>query len=95
MDAQVFAPSTQLTFDTVESDRKRLFTYLQSRDVRDLYLDMSGVKRCDSAGLALLIEAKRLCMRLKKPFNIVGMPDAIHDLATFCGVDVILLGIEQ
>jgi len=87
----VFEPSIKLTFDTVESDRKRLLKYLQSSETTRLRLDLKGVKQCDSAGLALLIEAKRLCRRFNKPFEIVGMPSTIHDLAEFCGVDVILL----
>ena len=90
MNGQVFEPSSHLTFDTVELDRKRLHKYLQLPDVHNLCLDLSHVKRCDSAGLALLIEAKRLCMRFKKAFEIKGMPDVIHDLAEFCGVDAIL-----
>ena len=90
MDGQVFEPSINLTFDTVESDRKRLLKYLQSSQASHLRLDLSQVVHCDSAGLALLIEAKRLCRRFNKSFEVEGMPDAIHDLAEFCGVDVIL-----
>lgn len=90
MNADAFEPSVRLTFDTVEPNRKRLFKHLQSPDVGRLRLDLSQVKQCDSAGLALLIEAKRLCIRLNKPFEIQGMPAAIHDLAECCGVDVIL-----
>lgn len=91
MNAHVFEPSSKLTFNTVELDRKRLLKHLQSPGINDLRLDLSGVLRCDSAGLALLIEAKRLCRRFNKSFEIVGMPSTIHDLAEFCGVDVILL----
>lgn len=85
-----FEPSINLTFDTVESDRKRLLNYLQSPDVYHLRLDLSQVKHCDSAGLALLIEAKRLCKQHNKPFEIEGMSNVIHDLAAFCGVEDIL-----
>lgn len=87
---QVFEPSIYLTFNSVEADRKRLLKYMQSLDTAHFYLDLSQVKQCDSAGLALLIEAKRLCKRFNKSFDIKGMPSVIHDLAEFCGVDVIL-----
>ncbi len=90
MNEQDFEPSINLTFDTVESDRKRLLKYMQSSEVSNLRLDLSQVKQCDSAGLALLIEAKRLCRRVNKPFKIVGMPNIIHELAEFCNVDTIL-----
>lgn len=91
---QVFEPSTHLTFDTVERDRKRLLKYTRSPDTGGLRLDLSQVQKCDSAGLSLLIETKRLCTRLNKPFEIEGMPDAIHDLAEFCGVDIILQSLR-
>ena len=87
---QALQPSTRLTFDTVESDRKRLLKHVQLPAVKNVCLDLSQVEQCDSAGLALLIELKRLCMQFDKPFKIEGMPSAIHDLAEFCGVDMIL-----
>ncbi len=86
----VFEPSCHLTFDTVESDRLRLLTYLQSPDASHLRLDLSRVTQCDSAGLALLIDAKRLCRLQNMPFEIECMPNVIRDLAAFCGVDAIL-----
>jgi phospholipid transport system transporter-binding protein len=86
----VFEPSARLTFYTVEANRKRLLKYLQTTESGHLRLDLSQVSQCDSAGLALLIEAKRLCKRFNKSFGIKGMPEAIHDLAKFCGVDTIL-----
>ncbi len=90
MSAQVFEPSVSLTFAKVESDRKRLFKCVQASDVTRLRLNLSQVKHCDSAGLALLIEAKRLCKHYNKSFEIEGMPKVIHELAEFCGVDTIL-----
>ena len=90
MSDQAFQPSSQLTFDTVESDRKRLLHYVRSSDTLHLRLDLSQVKQCDSAGLALLIETKRLCRHYNKSFEMEGMPSVIHDLAKFCGVDDIL-----
>ena len=86
----MFEPSHHLTFDTVALDRKRLLLYLQSPDVHALHLDLKHVVQCDSAGLALLIEACRLCRRYNKAFKIESMPKAIDALAEFCGVDVML-----
>lgn len=90
MSTPAFEPSSNLTFDTVESDRTRLLKYVQAPESELVRLDLSQVKQCDSAGLALLIEAKRLCRRYNKPFEIVAMPNLIHDLAEFCGVEAIL-----
>ena len=86
----MFEPSSHLTFDTVALDRKRLLLYLQSPDVHELRLDLKHVVQCDSAGLALLIEACRLCRRYKKAFKIESMPKTIDALAEFCGVDAML-----
>ncbi len=86
----MFEPSHHLTFDTVERDRKRLLLYLQSPDVHALHLDLKDVVQCDSAGLALLIEAFRLCQRYKKAFKIESMPKTIHALAQFLGVEAML-----
>ena len=90
MSEKAFEPSKQLTFNTVESDRKRLLQHVRSPDTRSLRLDLSQVKQCDSAGLALLIETKRLCRDYNKSFEMQGMPSVIHDWAEFCGVDDIL-----
>lgn len=87
---QLFEPSTHLTFSTVESDRKRLLKLVQKSTGCGLRLDLSHVKLCDSAGLALLIEAKRLCIHFDKPFEIKRMPQMIHALAEFCGVETML-----
>lgn len=85
-----FKPSDELTFATVQSDRKRLLDYLQEHKRESLCLDLSDVKQCDSAGLALLIEAKRLCRKHNKIFTIEGMPKSIYALAEFCGVEAML-----
>ncbi len=86
----VFKPSNELTFHTVQADRERLLKYLQDETLTGLRFDLSQVTHCDSAGLALLIEAKRLCRYYKKPFAIDEMSKEIHALAEFCGVEPIL-----
>jgi phospholipid transport system transporter-binding protein len=90
MSEQLFKPSHELTFDTVQQDSKRLLTLLQDNKTTSMRLDLSEVVQCDSAGLALLIEAKRLCKQYKKTLTIDIMPKAISALAEFCGVEVML-----
>jgi phospholipid transport system transporter-binding protein len=86
-----FKPSAELTFATVQAVRKRLLKYLHEDQSEIVRLDLSEVVHCDSAGLALLIEAKRLCLHYKKTFEIDGVPKAIYALAEFCGVDAMLM----
>lgn len=82
----IFKPSTQLTFATVEDDRKRLLDCCNRADSDGICVDLSEVSLCDSAGMALLIESKRLCMEHNKACEITGMTQAIRSLAEFCGV---------
>jgi phospholipid transport system transporter-binding protein len=81
-----------MTFATVQSDRECLLTYCQTSQDAFLCLDLSEVTHCDSAGLALLIEAKRLCFEQNKVCKIESMPKAIFALAEFYGM-VVLLGL--
>lgn len=86
-----FIPSTELSFSTVSFDRKRMLRSLQDSSVTSLCIDLNQVTHCDSAGLALLIEAKRLCKRYRKPFTIEGMSKEIYALVEFCGVQTVLI----
>ncbi len=87
-----FALSDVLTFDTVSSDLERLTTHLKQHAQKTLVLNMKHVKHCDSAGLALLIQARRLCEEKQSVLCIQGMSQAILDLATFCDVDTLFIG---
>lgn len=85
-----FKPEVDLTFKSVVDVRAKLHQALLS-DKSDLFtLDLSNVKRCDSAGLALLIEARKLCKKNNKNFELIGMPAETQSLAEFCGVKSIL-----
>lgn len=92
MNEQLYKPSRELTFDTVRVDSQRLLKLLQDESTACVRLDLHDVVQCDSAGLALLIEAKRLCKQYHKILVIEGMSKGIYALAEFCGVDALLLG---
>lgn len=79
-----------MTFATVQSDCLRMLKFFHDNKELVLHLDLSEVHHCDSAGLALLIEAKRLTAEQNKTCQIDGMPKAILALAEFCGVDAML-----
>lgn len=96
MQAKLFKPSLNMTFATVQADCQRLVKFCHESKDRVVYVDLSEVMHCDSAGLALLIEAKRLCNRLDKTCEITGISTVIKSLAEFCGVGAILgLGYDQ
>ena len=90
MDESLFKPSSELTFDTVQGDCKRLEKHLRDCKVTSFCLDLRDVTQCDSAGLALLIEAKRLGKQYQKTIVMSSVPKAIYALAEFCGVEAVL-----
>ncbi len=92
MITQAFIPSSYMIFTTVEKDRRNLIEYCRNLGKADLRIDLSNVSHCDSAGLAFLIEAKRLAREYKKSCLIIGMTKSIQALAEFCGVDKMLMG---
>ncbi|WP_206609501.1 STAS domain-containing protein [Thiohalobacter thiocyanaticus] len=56
----------------------------------ELDVDLSGVERADSAGLALLIEWMREARRLDKPLRLLNMPAQMLDIARVSSLDEIL-----
>lgn len=85
-----FKPDCELTFKSVVSLRTRLNKALMEHHEDTFCLDLSDVTHCDSAGLALLIEAGKLCKKNNKKFEVLGMSEEIQSLAEFCGVKGIL-----
>ncbi len=86
-----FKPGLMLTFATVQESLIRLRLHAKSNHEDSLYLDLSETTHCDSAGLALLIEAKRLSILCGQQLMIKGMSSKIQMLAEFCGVLALLL----
>lgn len=90
MKTTYFKPGTALTFNSVVAVRNTLFKALKADKNEVFCLDLSEVEQCDSAGLALFIEAKKLCIRYNKIFKVLGVPSKTQSLAEFCGVNNIL-----
>ena len=90
-----FKPARTLTFETAQTDLVRLRLYVKNNKSSSLYFDLGGITHCDSAGLALLIEAKRLAKQCEKKLMIMSMPDKVQQLAEFCGVLALLLENEE
>lgn len=85
-----FKPGAELTFKSVADVREQLYKTLINSTGNHFTLDMSEVIHCDSAGMALLIEARKLCNKNNKAFDIIGMSAKTQSLADFCGVKDIL-----
>ncbi|MCL9683462.1 STAS domain-containing protein [Legionella maioricensis] len=85
-----FKPGPLLTFQSVISVRAKLYKALMEDPSDRFCLDLSEVTHCDSAGLALLIEASKLCKQNNKIFEVIGISPETQSLAEFCGVKSIL-----
>ncbi len=90
MDQINFKPESELTFKSVVSVRAQLLKALLNNNCNRFCLDLSDVTHCDSAGLALLIEARKLCKHNNKTFEVIGISPETQSLAEFCGVKSIL-----
>jgi len=58
----------------------------------DVRLDLSGVRRADSAGLALLVEWLRESGRGGHSIAFLNMPEQMQSIADVCGLMEILSG---
>jgi phospholipid transport system transporter-binding protein len=79
-----------LTFDTVGKHQSMLKSVFTKNKNEAINLNLSKVNSCDSSGLALMIEAKRLARENKCRLTIESQPVQLNALAQFCGVSSIL-----
>jgi phospholipid transport system transporter-binding protein len=56
----------------------------------DIEVDLAGVTRADSAGLALLVEWLRAAERAGRSISFVNMPAQMQSIARICGLEDIL-----
>lgn len=94
MQLSSFKPSEAMTFKTVPADLERFTRYLevlkQDDAAKDVSIDLSQVCRCDSAGLAFLIEAKKQSQQQQKVCHFLGMPSVMEALVAFWGIEEVL-----
>jgi len=60
------------------------------RGLASLQVDLKGVTRADSAGLALLVEWLRESERAGLPIRFINVPVQLLSIARVCGLDGIL-----
>lgn len=82
--------SKNLTLHTVQDAIDRLLLQLAHISHIDIDFDLSEVKKCDSAGLAFLIETTIICGKKNINYSFSSIPDEIYSLAQFSGVEWIL-----
>lgn len=85
-----FKPVQALTFATVMHHRSQLSQLLAQEPRMALRLDMSDVQICDSAGLAFLIDARRMCQQHQVALTVVHLSKEIVALAKLYGIEEML-----
>lgn len=91
---QYFKPECHLTIDTVTADRRRFVSLINGTQSNTIHYDLSEVQAFDSAGLALLIDARRLCHHRQITLVIAPLSKELCALATLYGLEAILLSKE-
>jgi len=57
---------------------------------RNLILDLSTCRYCDSSGLSAILVANRLCKNAGGTFVLTGLTDAVERLITISQLDTVL-----
>ncbi len=79
-----------LTFSAVSSVLSEGCKLLESHQADSVNINLADVKKIDSAGIALLLEWKRLCDRNNKSYQVVGAQKQAISLITTNKVQGIL-----
>ncbi|HEV2541077.1 MAG TPA: STAS domain-containing protein [Frateuria sp.] len=77
-----------LSFDTAAAALADIMAVLAAGPIARL--DLAGVERSDSAGLACILAAKAQAQRLGRPLDVVNMPAGMRALAQVCEVDALV-----
>lgn len=77
-----------LSFDTAAAALAAMGTALAAEPVTRL--DLAGVERSDSAGLACVLAVQAEARRLGRPLSVENMPPGMRALAQVCEVDALV-----
>ncbi len=61
-------------------DLKSKFVYLNKQGIRNIILDLSKTRYCDSSGLSSILVAHRLCKEANGSFILASIQDAVQKL---------------
>lgn len=78
----------EMTYASVPEIERRYAAFWQSE--REVIVDLAGVSRADSAGLALLVSWVRAAGESGRSIHFHGVPQALLALARVCDLDEVL-----
>ena len=74
----------------ISPELKSLLVMENSKGVKNLVLDMSGARYCDSSGLSAVLVGNRLCNSAQGSFVLSGVQDAVMKMISISQLDTIL-----
>ena len=63
---------------------------ISGKGERNMILDLSSCRYCDSSGLSAILVANRLCKNANGTFVLTGLNDAVDRLITISQLDTVL-----
>src|SRR3989339_2188577 len=63
---------------------------IAGNDEKNIVLDLSNCRYCDSSGLSAILVANRLCKNSNGIFVLTGLNDAVERLITISQLDTVL-----
>lgn len=97
MKTNIFLPEKTLVFAAAMLNWRRFEQFSQQCQERTVVIDLKHVEKCDSAGLAFLIEAKKCCYQQQKRCHVINIPSEMLSLVQFCHLEAVILeskGVE-
>lgn len=90
MHQQELSLTGDLTFASVALLQPILMRDIEQSKEASLTVNLNGVLRSDSAGLALMIDGMKAAKLLGKELRYAHLPESLLKLAIFCNVEAIL-----
>ncbi|NNC83019.1 MAG: STAS domain-containing protein [Flavobacteriales bacterium] len=71
-------------------DLKSELVYLNKNGVKNIIIDLTGTRYCDSSGLSAILVANRLCKGEDGTFILTGLEPAVAKLVSISQLDTVL-----
>jgi anti-anti-sigma factor len=90
-DKYVLVTVDSLKLDSkVSPELKSQFVFLNNNNHKNILLDLSKVKYCDSSGLSAILIGNRLCKNANGSFILFGLQENVMKLITISQLDTVL-----
>jgi len=80
---------TKLDTNNAPTLKSELVLY-SGKGIKNIILDLSNCKYCDSSGLSAILVANRLCKNVDGTFVLCGLNEAVDRLITISQLDTVL-----